>query len=172
MAASSPGALVAKLRSVVNSPRAGVVATVAGLSASGGAVAGGLAALIAASVLTPSEPVTPVQIAVMALGYGLAAGLAGAVLGTVVGFGALRRVPLGRLLLYTNAGFAAGLTAGWLAGPWAWHHMSLLGVVGFSAGAIAAQVHTQAKAPPPSLPSSSASKTPVDSLKADQLPPQ
>ena len=95
------------------------------------------------------------QIAEMALGYGLAAGTGGAVLGTTVGFGALRRVPLGRLPLYTNLGFAAGLTAGWLGGPWAWHNLRLLGVLGFAAGAALAHLVTRPKLTPPHfLPSS------------------
>ncbi|MFN8582689.1 MAG: hypothetical protein U0163_17145 [Gemmatimonadaceae bacterium] len=140
------------LRAAVNSPRVRVVAIVAGLTGVGGALAGGVAALIAAAALTPSEPVSVAQIAAMALGYGLMAGVGGAVLGTAVGFGALRRVPLGRLLLCTNVGLAAGLTAGWVAGPWAWHHMLLLGVIGFSAGAALSHVLTQAKAGPPTLP--------------------
>ncbi|MEO8621330.1 MAG: hypothetical protein ABI625_09715 [bacterium] len=123
----------------VNSPRTTVVAVVGGLSALGGVVAGGVAALIAAMVLTPTEPVSAAQIALMAVEYGVVAGLAGSVLGVLVGFGALRRVPLGRLVLCTNAGLAAGLTAGWLGGPWAWHHMGFLGFVGFSAGALVAR---------------------------------
>jgi hypothetical protein len=115
------------------------VAIVGGLSALGGAVAGGVAALIAATVLTPSEPMSVDKVALMAIEYGLVAGLAGAVLGTLVAFGALRRVALGRLILCTNVGLAAGLTAGWVGGPWAWHHMGFLGFVGFSAGALLAQ---------------------------------
>lgn len=126
------------VRTAVNSPRANVVAIVGGLSALGGAVAGGVAALIAAAVLTPSEPVSAAQIALMAIGYGFAAGLAGSVLGTIVAFGALRRVPLGRLILCTNVGLAAGLIGGWLGGPWAWHHFGFLGFSGFAAGALLA----------------------------------
>jgi hypothetical protein len=129
-----------ELRAAVNSPRASVVALVAGLSALGGAVAGGVAALIAAAVLTPSEPVSAAQVAWMVVGYGVVAGVAGSVLGTLVAFGALRRVALGTLLLCTNVGLAAGLAAGWLGGPWAWHHMGFLGFVGFSAGALLARV--------------------------------
>src|SRR6187399_3098391 len=90
------------LRAAINSPRGVVVAIVLGLSALGGAVAGGVAALIAAIVLTPSEPMSVGRVALMAIEYGLVAGLAGAVLGTVVAFGALRRVALGRLILCTN----------------------------------------------------------------------
>lgn len=148
------------LRAAVNSPRGSVVAIVGGLSALGGAVAGGVAALIAAAVLTPSEPVSAAQIALMAIGYGFVAGLAGSVLGTIVAFGALRRVPLGRLILCTNVGLAAGLTAGWLGGPWAWHHMGLLGCVGFSAGALLA--HTVSRGSP--VPSAS---LPFDSVPAN-----
>jgi hypothetical protein len=129
------------------------MAIVGGLSALGGAVAGGVAALIAATVLTPSEPVSVGKVALMAIEYGLVAGLAGAVLGTVVAFGALRRVALGRLILCTNVGLAAGLTAGWLGGPWAWHHMGFLGFVGFAAGALLARaVSRAAPMPHSSLP--------------------
>ncbi|MDB4898661.1 MAG: hypothetical protein JWN53_469 [Gemmatimonadetes bacterium] len=127
------------VRPTVSSSRATVVAIVGGLSALGGAVAGGVAALIAAAVLTPTEPMSAAQVAWMAVGYGVVAGIAGAVLGILAGFGALRRVPLGRLILCTNLGLAAGLTAGWLAGPWAWHHMGFLGFVGYSAGALFAR---------------------------------
>jgi MFS family permease len=141
------------VRAAANSPRANVVAIVGCLSALGGAVAGGVAALIAAAVLTPSEPVSAAQIALMAIGYGFVAGLAGSVLGTIVAFGALRRVPLGRLILCTNVGLAAGLTAGWLGGPWAWHHMGFLGCVGFSAGALLARaVSRGSPVPSASLP--------------------
>ncbi len=138
MTSTAGGSLTDGVRRAVSSPRATAVAIVGGLTAFGGAVAGAVAALIAAAVLTPTEPVTAAQVALMALEYGFVAGLGGAVLGTIAGFGALRRVPLGRLILYTNAGLAAGLTAGWIAGPWAWHHMGLLGVVGFSTGAVVA----------------------------------
>ncbi len=131
------------LRAAVNGPRASAGAVVATLSAIGGAIAGGVAALIAAAVLTPAEPVSAGQIAAMAIGAGLEACIAGAVLGTVMAFGALRRVPLGRLVLYTNLGLAAGLTVGWLGGPWAWHHMSLLGFLGFTGGAVAAGLITR-----------------------------
>jgi hypothetical protein len=131
------------LRAVVNSPRGVVVAIVGGLSAVGGAVAGAVAALIAASVLTPTEPVTAIRVALMAVQYGFVAGLGGGVLGTAVGFGGLRRVPLGRLLFWTNVGLAAGLTTGWVGGPWAWHHMGLLGVFGFTAGAAIARVRSR-----------------------------
>ena len=129
------------------------MAIVGGLSALGGAVAGGVAALIAATVLTPSEPMSAGKVALMAIEYGLVAGLAGAVLGTLVAFGALRRVALGTLILCTNVGLAAGLTAGWLGGPWAWHHMGFLGFVGFSAGALLARaVSRGAPMPHSSLP--------------------
>lgn len=123
------------LRAAVNSPYSNVVAVVATLSAAGGAAAGGVAALISAAVLTPRSPVTGLQVAGMAVGYGVLAGVAGAVLGTLVGFGALRRVPLGRLALCTNLGLCAGLTTGFLGGPWAWHHMDWLGLAGFAGGA-------------------------------------
>jgi len=146
------------VRAAVNSPRNSVVAIVGGLSAVGGAVAGAVAALIAAAVLTPSEPVSAVQIALMAMGYGFVAGLAGAALGTIVAFGALRRVPLGRLILCTNVGLAAGLTAGWLGGPWAWHHMGFLGCVGFSVGAILARAVSRG------------SPVPRSSLSIDSVP--
>ena len=123
----------------MNIPRLNVVAIVAGLSALGGLIAGGAAALIAAAVLTSSEPVGVATIATMALSYGLVSGLGGTALGTLIAFGALRRVALGRLVLFTNVGLAAGLTAGWIAGPWAWHHMSLLGFAGFAVGAVLAR---------------------------------
>lgn len=139
MTRSDDGSPTSILRVSVNSPRGIVVGIVGSLSALGGAVAGGVAALIAATVLTPSEPMSAAQVALMAVEYGLLAGVAGSVLGTIVAFGALRRVPLGRLLLCTNVGLAAGLTAGWLGGPWAWHHMEVLGFVGFSAGALLAR---------------------------------
>ena len=135
------------VRVAVNSPRGTVVAIVGGLSALGGAVAGGVAALIAAAVLTPTEPMSAAQIALMAVEYGVVAGLGGSVLGTIIAFGALRRVPLGRLLLCTNAGLAAGLTAGWLGGPWAWHHMGFLGFVGFSGGALVARAVDRRSSP-------------------------
>jgi hypothetical protein len=136
------------LRMKVNSPRVRVVAIVGVLSALGGALAGGVAALIAAAVLTPTEPMSAAQIALMAIEYGFVAGVAGSVLGTIVAFGALRRVSLGRLILYTNVGLAIGLTAGWLGGPWAWHHMTLLGFAGFSAGALLARVVARGKRVP------------------------
>ena len=147
------------LRVAVNSPRGIVVAIVGGLSALGGAVAGGVAALIAAAVLTPSEPMSAVQVALMAVEYGFVAGVAGSVLGTLVAFGALRRVSLGSLLLRTNVGLAAGLTAGWLGGPWAWHHMGFLGFVGFSAGALLSRAVSRGS-PVPS------SSLPFDSVPA------
>lgn len=140
MARSEGGSQKNALRAAVSSPRAKVVAIVGGLSALGGTLAGGVAALIAASVLTPTEPMSAASIAGMAASYGVIAGVAGSVLGTVVGFGALRRVPLGRLVLCTNVGLAAGLTTAWLGGPWAWHHMGLLGLAGFTAGAVVAGV--------------------------------
>lgn len=145
MAKPEDGSPASKMRAAVNSPRGNVVATVAGLSAIGGAVAGGVAALIAVAVLTPSEPVTAAEVVLMAVESGFVAGLAGAALGTLVAFGALRRVALGKLLLFTNVGMAAGLTVGWIAGPWAWHHMGFLGFAGFSAGALLAR--TVASAP-------------------------
>jgi hypothetical protein len=147
------------LRVAVNSPRGIVVAIVAGLCALGGAVAGGVAALIAAAVLTPREPWSALQVVLMAIQYGFVAGLAGSVLGTIVGFGALRRVPLGRLILYPNVGLFAGITAGWLGGPWAWHHLGFLGFVGFSAGALFARAVSRGS-PVPS------SSLPFDSVPA------
>ena len=138
MTGSDDGSPISTLRVAVNSPRGVVVAIVGGLSALGGAIAGGVAALIAATVLTPSEPMSAAQVGWMAVQYGFVAGVAGSVLGTIVAFGALRRVPLGRLILCTNVGLAAGLTAGWLGGPWAWHHLGFLGFVGFAAGALLA----------------------------------
>jgi hypothetical protein len=62
------------LRAPVNSPRGILVLIVAGLSALGGAVAGGVAALIAATVLTPREPMSAAQVVLMAVQYGLVAG--------------------------------------------------------------------------------------------------
>ena len=138
------------LRAPVNSPRGILVLIVAGLSAFGGAVAGGVAALIAATVLTPTEPMSAGQVALMAIQYGFVAGVGGSVLGTIVAFGALRRVPLGRLILGTNVGLAAGLTAGWLGGPWAWHHMGFVGIVGFSAGPLLARALSRGAAVPSS----------------------
>ena len=153
MAWSDDGPPTSLLRAPVNSPRGVLVVTVAGLSALGGAVAGAVAALIAATVLTPTEPMSAAQIALMAVQYGFVAGVGGAVLGTTVAFGALRRVPLGRFILSTNAGLAAGLTAGWLGGPWAWHHMGFLGFVGFSAGALFAHGFSRrTRGPSSSLP--------------------
>lgn len=158
MTRSRDGSPANALRVAVNSPRGTVVAIVGALSALGGAVAGGVAALIAATVLTPSEPMRAAQVALMAVGYGLAAGVGGSVLGTIVAFGALRRVPLGRLILCTNVGLAAGLTAGWLGGPWAWRHMGFLGFVGFSAGALLARAVSRG------------SPVPTSSLPFDSVP--
>lgn len=148
-----------ELRAAVNSPRASVVAIVAGLSALGGAVAGGVAALVAATVLTPSEPMSAARVALMAVEYGLVAGVGGSALGTIVTFGALRRVPLGIVILSTNVGLAAGLTAGWLGGPWAWHHMGFLGCIGFCAGALLALVVSRGSPVPNS-------SMPLDSVPA------
>jgi hypothetical protein len=156
---SDDGLPKSSFRVAVNSPRGNVVAIVGGLSALGGAVAGGVAALIAAAVLTPSEPVGAARIALMAVEYGFVAGVAGLVLGTIAAFGALRRVPLGKLLLCTNGGLAAGLTAGWVGGPWAWHHMGFLGFVGFSAGALFARAASRSS-PVPSA------NLPFDSVSA------
>jgi hypothetical protein len=153
MSKSDGGSPANTLRVAANSPRSIVVAIVGGLSALGGAVAGGVAALIAAAVLTPSEPLSAAQVAQMAVEYGLLTGVGGSVLGTIVAFGALRRVPLGRLILATNVGLAAGLTAGWLGGPWAWHHIGLLGFIGFSSGAVLARaVSRGGRVPSSSLP--------------------
>ena len=123
--------------------RSKVVALVGGLSALGGAVAGAVAASIAAvaAVFAWGElPVSAAQIALIVAQNALFAGVAGSVLGTVVAFGALRRVPLGKLLLCTNTGLAAGFTASWLGGSWAYHNFSLLGLMGFCAGAVLARV--------------------------------
>lgn len=151
MTLSNSQSRIALLRAAINSPRASVVALVAWMSAAGGTIAGAVAALLAAAVLTPSEPVSGTQIALMALSYGVVAGVAGAILGTIVGFGALRRVPLGRLILCTNLGLALGLAAGWLGGPWAWHHFGTLGLIGFTAGAVVAHLLTRRTPPSPSL---------------------
>src|SRR5215510_1885651 len=104
--------------------RSKAVALVGGLSALGGAIAGALAATIAAIVLTPNAeyPVSAALIALIVAQNAIFAGVAGCVLGTVVAFGALRRVPLGKLLLCTNTGLAAGFTASWLGGSWAYHN--------------------------------------------------
>jgi hypothetical protein len=158
---SDDGSPINTLRTAVNSPRGNAVAIVGGLSALGGAVAGGVAALIGAAVLTPTEPVSAAQVALMAVEYGFVAGVAGSVLGTLVAFSVLRRVALGRLLLCTNVGLAAGLTAGWLGGPWAWHHMAFLGFVGFSAGALLARAVSRGSPGP-------TSSLPFDSLPASR----
>src|SRR5262245_46987464 len=139
--------------------RSKVVALVGGLSALGGAVAGAVAATIAALVLKSDTPVSAAQIALIVAENGLFAGIAGSVLGTVVAFGALRRVPLGKLLLCTNVGLAAGFTASWLGGPWAYHNFGLLGLIGFSAGAVLARVFSRGS-------SSSSSGQPSDSASA------
>ena len=146
--------------------RSKVVALVGGLSALGGAVAGAVAATIAMIVLKP-EPVNAAQIAVIVAQNGLFAGVAGSLLGTVVAFGALRRVPLGKLLLCTNAGLAAGFTASWLGGPWAFHNFTLLGVIGFSAGAVLARVLSRGSSSSSSRPASAiASEQGLDQLSA------
>src|SRR5262245_1708310 len=80
----------------------------------------------------------------------LFAGVAGSVLGTVVAFGALRRVPLGKLLLCTNAGLAAGFTSGWFGGLWGYNNFSVLGLIGFSAGAVLARVLSRGSPSPSS----------------------
>jgi len=141
------------LRAAVNSPRMRVVAIVASLSAISGAAVGGVVALIGAAVLTPSEPVSGAQVAAMAMEYAVVTGVAGSALGTLITFGGLRRVPLGSIILRTNLGFAAGLTAGWLGGPWAWHHVGLLGFGGFCAGALLALVRSHGAPQSASLPS-------------------
>src|SRR5262245_48306776 len=123
--------------------RSKVVALVGGLSALGGAIAGAVAASIAAVAAVfawGKLPVSAAQIALIVAQNALFAGVAGCVLGTVVAFGALRRVPLGKLLLCTNAGLAAGFTASWFAGPGAWNNFGLFGLIGFSAGAALARV--------------------------------
>lgn len=119
--------------------RSDVVAIVGGLSALGGVVAGGIASLVAFTVLTPTEPVTAGQIALMTIESAFAVGVAGTIVGTLAAFGFLRRVPLGRLFVCTTLGATAGLLAGWLAGPWAWHHFNTLGLAGFSVGAVLAR---------------------------------
>jgi len=123
--------------------RSKVVALVGGLSAVGGAVAGAVAATIAAVFLRGTSPVSAAQIALIVAQNGLFAGIFGSVLGTVVAFGALRKVPLGKLFLCTNAGLAAGFTASWLGGPWAYHNFGLLGLIGFSGGAIVARAFSR-----------------------------
>jgi len=123
--------------------RSKVVALVGVLSAIGGAVAGAVSALIAVTFLTPSAPLSAGQIALTVVENGAVGGVAGLVLGTIVAFGALRRVPLGKLILSTNLGLAAGLTASWLGGPWAYHNFGLLGFIGFSAGAIVARAFSR-----------------------------
>ena len=119
-----------------------VVATVAGLSAVGGAIAGAATAAIAAAVLTPTTPMTGGELAVMIVECAAITGFAGGVLGTLAGFGALRRVALGRLILLGTLGTTAGLLCGALAGPWAWHHLGLLGLSGSSLGLVAARERT------------------------------
>lgn len=140
--------------------RSKVVALVGGLSALGGAIAGAVAATIALFVLRPTS-VSAAQIALVVAQNGLFAGVVGSVLGTAVAFGALRRVPLGKLLLWTNAGLAAGFTASWLAGPGAYNNFSLLGLIGFSGGAVLARVLSRGS------PSSSSRQSP-DSVLASE----
>jgi hypothetical protein len=126
----------------------------------GGAVAGAVAAVIALFILRPT-PVSAAQIALIVAQNGLFAGVAGSVLGTAVAFGALRRVPLGKLLLCTNVGLAAGFTASWLGGPGAYNNFSLLGLIGFSAGAVLSRVLSRGS------PSSSSRVSP-DSILASE----
>jgi hypothetical protein len=107
------------------------------------------------------------MIALIVAQNALFAGVAGSVLGTVVAFGALRRVPLGKLLLCTNAGLAAGFTASWLGGPWAYHNFSLLGLIGFSAGAVLARVLSRGSSSSSARPASAiASERGLDQLSA------
>ena len=162
--------------------RSKVVALVGVLSALGGAVAGAVAATIAAVVLPHASglgigvlwaPLSAAQIALIVAQNALFAGAAGSVLGTVVAFGALRRVPLGKLLLCTNAGLAAGSTASWLGGPWAFRNFTLLGVIGFSAGAVLARVLSRGSSSSSSrLSSASASAATLtsESQGVNQLP--
>jgi hypothetical protein len=120
-----------------------VILLVSGVGAVGGAVAGAAAALLAALVLKPTTPATVSDVATMVLTYALVTGIAGAVLGTVVAFGFLRRVPLSRILIFGTSGAFLGLAAGWIGGPWAWHHFASLGITGLLAGASAARLLTR-----------------------------
>jgi len=117
-----------------------VILLVSGLAAIGGAIAGGAAALLAALVLKPTEPVTTSDVATMVLAGGLVTGIAGAVLGTAVAFGLLRQVRLSRVLAFGTSGAFLGLAYGWIGGPWAWHHFGSLGITGLVAGALAARL--------------------------------
>ena len=116
-----------------------VMALVAGLGALGGFPAGAAGALAAVTVLTPASPVSPGQKLAMVLAYGTIAALTGAALGTGVAFALVRRIRLGRVLVFGTLGAAVGLTYGFLGGPWAWHHFPWLGVGGLVAGALAAR---------------------------------
>jgi hypothetical protein len=139
--------------------RSKVVVLVGGLSALGGAIAGAVSALIAVTVATPVWPVSAGEIALTVAENAAVGGVAGCLLGTIVAFGALRRVPLGKLILSTNVGLAAGLTASWLAGAWASHHFGLLGFAGFSAGAVVARAFSRGT-------SRLSSQMPTDSIPA------
>lgn len=119
-----------------------VLLLVAGLGALGGAIAGATTALLAAAVLTPSEPVTAGDIALMATGYGVVAALCGAVLGTGLAFGLLRGVRLARVFVFGTAGATLGLAYGFLGGPWAWHHFAELGIGGMVIGALASRLRS------------------------------
>jgi hypothetical protein len=122
------------------SVRERVVAQVAGLAALGGFVAGATGAVLAVAILTPSAPVTIGDKVTMVFAYGVAAAISGAVLGTGLAFGILRRVRLGRVFAFGTAGAALGLTYGFLGGPWAWHHFHWLGIGGLAAGAVLARL--------------------------------
>ena len=120
-----------------------VILLVAALGGVGGAIAGAAAALLAALVLTPTVPTTTSDVSAMVLTYALVTGAAGAVLGTALAFGFLRRVPLFRVLTFGTSGAFVGLAYGWIGGPWAWHHFGSLGITGLLAGASAARLLTR-----------------------------
>jgi len=124
-------------------PRERVILVVSGLGALGGAIAGAAAALLATLVIKPVDPVTIGSMAAMVVTYGVVTGVAGAVLGTTVAFGFLRRVRLSRVLTFCSSGAFLGLALGWIGGPWAWHHFGTLGIGGLLAGALAARVLTR-----------------------------
>ena len=110
------------------------------LGAAGGFVAGAIGALTAVSVLTPTEPVSIGAKALMVLSYGALGALCGAVLGTATAFVALRRVPLGRIVVFGTLGGAVGTTYGWVGGFWAWHHFTALGLGGMVVGSLASRL--------------------------------
>jgi hypothetical protein len=128
-----------------------VILLVSGLGAVGGGVAGAAAALVAALVLKPTTPTTVSDVATMVLAYALVSGIAGAVLGALVSFGFLRRVPLSRIVTFGTSGAFLGLVYGWLGGPWAWHHFGSLGISGMLAGACAARLLTRSNRRSPNI---------------------